>query len=145
MTKLVVGTQAPDFTLNYMDGSDFKFQTYKGTAKYKLLLFWSADCGHCQELVKGIKQWYDESNNKEMVNIVAVSLDETDTEVKKWESAIISLSGWKHLRASGGVNSKVANSYAILSTPVMYLVDSQSNKIVAIPENLEQLKKTTAK
>ena len=145
MTKLVVGTQAPDFTLSYLDGSDFKFQAYKGAAKYKLLLFWSADCGHCQELVKGIKQWYDESNSKEMVNIVAVSLDETDTEVKKWESAIISLSGWKHLRASGGVNSKVANSYAILSTPVMYLVDSQSNKIVAIPENLEQLKKTTAK
>jgi thiol-disulfide isomerase/thioredoxin len=139
MTKLVAGTRAPDFVLNYMDGSEFKFYDYKTTAKNKLLLFWSANCEHCQDLVKGIKEWYDKTGNKEKLNIVAVSLDETDVEVKKWESAIIVLQGWKHLRAKEGVNSQVANDYAILSTPVMFLIDNTSNKIVAIPQNLEQL------
>ena len=51
MEKLVAGTLAPDFTLSYIDGSDFNFHIYKGTAKYKLLLFWSADCSHCDQLV----------------------------------------------------------------------------------------------
>lgn len=141
MAKLVTGTQAPDFTLSYIDGSDFNFHGYKGTAKYKLLLFWSADCEHCKQLVNGIKKRYNETGNKEKLSIVAVSLDDTETEVPKWESTIITLPGWKHLRAKGGVNSKVANDYAILSTPVMFLVDSESNKIVAIPDTLEQLVK----
>lgn len=145
MEKLAIGTQAPDFTLSYMDGSDFNFHGYKATAKYKLLLFWSADCGHCQELVKGMEEWYSEPGTKEKLNIVAVSLDETDAEVKKWESAIIVLPGWKHLRAKGGVNAPVANEYAILSTPVMFLVDSKSNIIKAIPDTLEQLKKDLEK
>jgi len=145
MSKLVVGTQAPDFTLSYIDGSDFKFSNYKTSAKYKLLLFWSADCEHCENLVKKIKQWYDETGNKEKLNIIAVSLDETDVEVKKWEGAIIRLPGWKHFRANGGINALIANDYAILSTPTMFLVDGKTNLIVAIPENLEQLKNKVEK
>ncbi len=139
MAKLVVGTQSPDFILNNSDSSEFDFHAYKGTAKYKLLLFWSADCEHCKQLINGIKQWYNETGNKEKLNIIAVSLDDTKTEVQKWENAIINLPGWKHFRAKGGVNAAVANDYAILSTPVMFLVESKSNIIMAIPDNLKQL------
>jgi thioredoxin-related protein len=145
MEKLIVGTQTPDFILSNIDGSDFDFHAYKGTAKYKLLLFWSADCEHCQQLVNGIKQWYNETGNKEKLNIIAVSLDDTKTEVLKWENAIINLPGWKHFRAKGGVNSAVANDYAILSTPVMFLVENKSNIIMAIPDNLKQLEKELEK
>lgn len=145
ISKLVVGTQAPNFTLNYIDGSDFNFHTYKATTNNKLLLFWSADCSHCDQLIKDLNTWYNEVGNKNKLSIVAVSVDDTDTEVKKWETAIISLSGWKHLRAKGGINSKVANDYSILSTPVMFLVDSKSNKVVGTPDNLEQLKKVLEK
>lgn len=139
MTRLVDGTPAPDFTLNNRDGSIFHFYVYQESVKFKLLLFWSADCGHCQQLVSGLKGWYEETGNKEEIDIIAVSLDETDTEVQKWEKAVKDLSGWKHLRAKGGVNSVVANDYAILSTPVMFLVDGKTNLIKAIPDSLEKL------
>ncbi|MEI7423940.1 MAG: thioredoxin family protein [Prolixibacteraceae bacterium] len=139
MAKLVVGTQAPDFRLNCIDGSAFDFHAFKGTSKYKLLLFWSADCAHCQQLVSRIKSWYNETGNKEKLDIVAVSLDDTETEVPKWEKATVDLPEWKHLRAKGGVNSVVANDYAILSTPVMFLIDSFTNIIIAVPDTLEQL------
>lgn len=139
MTKLVVGTPAPDFNLSNIDGSVFNFHAYKGTTKYKLLLFWSADCEHCQQLVKEIKQWYNETGNKEKLDIIAVSLDETESEIKKWESTIIGLPGWKHFRAKGGINATVANDYAILSTPVMFLVDNKHNTIMGIPDTLQQL------
>lgn len=139
MAKLVVGTLAPDFSMNNIDGSVFNFHAYKGTAKYKLLLFWSADCEHCQQLVNGMKQWFNETGNHEKLDIIALSVDETEAEVKKWESVIINLHGWKHLHAKGGINAAVANDYAILSTPVMFLVESKSNIIVGMPDNLEQL------
>ena len=66
-------------------------------------------------------------------------MDETTAEVKKWESAVTDLNEWKHLRAKGGINASAANDYAILSTPVMFLVESETNIIKAIPDNLEQL------
>ena len=88
---------------------------------------------------------YNETGNNKKLNIIAVSLDETETEVKKWENKIITLPGWKHLRVKGGINATVANDYAILSTPVMFLVESESNIIVDIPNNLEQLIKDLGK
>lgn len=142
MAKLVVGSKSPDFALDDIDGINFDLHLYKGPAKYKLLLFWSAGCEHCQELVKQVKQWQEKTGNKEKADIIAVSLDETTEEVKKWEETIIRLPGWIHLRAKGGVNSTVANDYAILSTPAMFLVDSKSNVIHSIPDTLEELVKS---
>lgn len=139
MTRLVAGTMAPDFSMNNIDGTIFNFHAFKEKTKYKLLLFWSADCSHCQQLVSELSPWYNESGNREKLDIVTVSVDETAAEVKKWESAITDLKGWKHLRAKGGINASVANDYAILSTPVMFLVESETNIIKAIPDNLEQL------
>lgn len=48
---LTIGTSAPDFSLKGDDGKDVLFSKYKTNSRYKLLLFWSADCGHCKELV----------------------------------------------------------------------------------------------
>jgi len=135
----VAGTMAPDFSMNNIDGTIFNFHAFKEKTKYKLLLFWSADCSHCQQLVSELSPWYNETGNREKLDIVAVNVDETAAEVKKWESAITDLKGWNHLRAKGGINASVANDYAILSTPVMFLVESETNIIKAIPDNLEQL------
>jgi hypothetical protein len=71
--------------------------------------------------------------------VVAVNLDETDTEIKVWEQKIPLLEGWKHLRAKDGVRSKVANDYFILATPVMMLVDSKTKTILAMPNTLNEL------
>lgn len=139
MAKLVAGSLAPDFTIRGTQGKDFQFHKWKGKARYKLLLFWSAGCSSCHELVEGLKQWYTGPANKKKLDIVAVSLDESEVNVQKWEAAISGLSAWKHLHAKEGVNSPVARSYSILSTPVMFLVDSKSNTIVSVPSNLEQL------
>ncbi len=142
MARLTEGTLAPDFSLTDVQGANFRFHNYKGTAKYKLLLFWSADCEHCMETVKILKKWYDEAPNQKKLDIVAVSLDDTETEVKKWEQTIKQLNSWHHLRAPGGVNSLVANDYALLSTPVMFLVESSSNIIKGTPDSIDKLIKT---
>jgi len=73
------------------------------------------------------------------VSLVAISLDETETEVKAWEQKIKELSGWKHLRAEEGVRSKVANDYFILATPVLVLVDVKTKSIIGMPNSFNEL------
>lgn len=140
--KLTPGALAPDFVIS--DNSDnigksFQLHKWKPKAQYKLLLFWSGDCVHCQQLINGLRQWHNEPANKKKLDIIAVSLDETETDVQKWKTAIAALPGWKHLNAKGGVNSPIASDYAVLSTPVMFLIGSKSNVIVSAPGSFEQL------
>ena len=74
------------------------------------------------------------------MEVFALSLDESETEIPIWQNAITQLPGWKHIRCEGGINSPEANAYFILSTPVMFLIDNKTNKICAIPENTDKLK-----
>lgn len=141
MATLSAGSLAPNFSMESRDGSLFDFQSYKGTTRFKLLLFWSADCEHCRNLVSKLNQWYQQSGNSDKLDIIAVSVDDTETEIPVWEKAVKELPGWRHLRAKGGVNSPVANKYAILSTPAMFLVDSKKNVIKSNPDSIDQLEK----
>jgi peroxiredoxin len=141
METLVIGSKAPDIELEETSGTLFKLYDFKPVANSILLLFWSADCSHCVETVNSIYPWLQQSDTRQKVSVVAVSLDETETEIKAWEQKTIELSGWKHLRAHEGVRSKVANDYFILATPVMVLVDAKTKAIVALPNTLNELMK----
>lgn len=73
------------------------------------------------------------------MKIVAISLDETETDVKAWEQKKGQLKGWVHLHAADGVRSKVASDYFVLATPVMVLIDAKTREIVAKPNTLNEL------
>jgi len=75
------------------------------------------------------------------MDVFAISLDETDTEIPAWEKAVVNYPAFKHKRAEHGIRSAEAAAYYVLATPTMVLVDAKTNKIVALPENVEQLEK----
>lgn len=139
------GTVAPDFATTDASGKPVQFHSYNTTSPYKLVMFWSADCQHCKELVEKLYPWYQKAGGKKMMEVFAISVDFTDTEIKVWEDAKLKLTGWKHSRANGGINSPEASAYYILSTPVLVLVDSKTNKIVGLPETVEDLEKAIRK
>ena len=134
--KLVVGSKTPDFTLIKDNGEVFNLYLYQSQKKYKLILFWSADCDHCQKLVVELDDWNKQNLNK--VEVIAISLDQTESEVTNWINTKNKYSDWLHLIGENGINSHVANDYSILSTPYMFLVDSE-NKIVSSPMNVSEL------
>ncbi len=136
---IVPGSVAPDFSFTDDAGKELKFQNYNPGTAYKLILFWSADCPHCDDLVKKLFEWYNQPGIQKKLYVFAISLDETDTEIKAWQDYKTRLPGWRHILAKGGVNSAEANSYFILATPVMVLVDTTTNIIVAMPETVDQL------
>ncbi len=139
MESLVVGTIAPDIIMNDKDNQAFQLSTYTQSGKYILLLFWSADCSHCEETLNSLYSWYQKPGNKQKLSVVGISLDESDTEIQAWEQKVPQLAGWKHLRAAEGINSKIASDYFILATPVMILLDSKTKEIKKMPSTFTQL------
>jgi thioredoxin-related protein len=141
METLVAGSKAPDISLKDTEGNLFELNQLNTDCKYILLMFWSAGCSHCMETVVAVYPWQQQAEVQQKVKVVAISLDETDTEIKAWEQKIKELSGWKHMRAEEGVRSKVASDYYVLATPVMVLLDAKTRTIVALPNTPEELKK----
>lgn len=139
METLVPGSVAPDFTFMNKEGEQTMFHSCKVDKPFKLVLFWSADCAHCLEMVNRLYPWYRKDNNSEKVEVFAISLDDTETEREAWQKIIVNMPEWRHIPTKGGVNSQEANDYYILATPVMILVDAATNGIVSMPENVEQL------
>ena len=139
MQTLVIGSKAPEIKLNDSKGNLFELNKFQSDEKYILLLFWSADCSHCIETVDALYPWSKQPDILKVLSIVAVCLDETDTEVKAWEQKIKVLTEWKHMRAAEGVRSKVASDFFVLATPVMILLDSETKEIKSIPESVKNL------
>jgi thioredoxin-related protein len=139
MESLVAGSKAPNILLKDADGTLFELNTFETSTRYILLLFWSADCSHCTETVDAIYPWQKQAEVLQKLSIVAISLDETETEIKAWNQKVNNLKGWKHLRAEEGVRSKVAGDYYVLATPVMVLLDAKTREIVAAPNTLNEL------
>ncbi len=144
METLVVGSIAPDFPWKLNSGKVIHFHDFKTEAKYKLVLFWSADCQHCKELVAKLYPWYQNPVYRDLMDVFAISLDETVTEIPAWEKAVPNYPAFKHKRADHGIRSVEAAAYFVLATPTMVLVEAKTNKIVALPETVEQLEKAVA-
>jgi len=139
MARLVPGALSPDFVSIDKEGKDFEFHKWKGKARYKLLLFSLTGCGACKRLINGLTQWYNEPKNKGKIDVVIVDLKEIKTEEERQKNVAALPPEWKYTYVKGGIDSPAAKDYAILSTPVMFLIESESNIIVSSPDNLEQL------
>jgi len=140
MESLVPGTKAPNILMPDEKGNVFDLNLYNPSTKYILVMFWSADCSHCLETVGNLYPWQQMDENQQKISVVAVSMDETDTEVKAWDQKIKELPGWKHIRADKGIRSKVASDYFVLATPVMILIDTKTKEIISLPASMNELK-----
>ncbi len=141
METLVAGTIAPDIALKDVSGNLFELSSFQTKCRYILLVFWSAGCSHCVEMVDQLYPWQHQPEMQQKTEVIAISLDETETEVKAWEVKIKGLAGWRHMRAEEGVRSKVASDYYVLATPVMVLLDAKTREIVAMPNTVGELTK----
>ena len=139
METLVAGSVAPNITMKDTDGNQFDLKTLKTQSKYILILFWSAGCRHCMETVNTLYPWQQQAEMQKKIKVVAISLDETETEIKSYQQTISRLKGWQHLHNAEGVRSKVASNYFVLATPVMVLINAKTKQIVAVPNTLNEL------
>lgn len=136
---LVPGSKAPEITLKDQDGRLFELTAYHSPCKYILIFFWSGGCEHCVETADKLFPWQQREDIRSKIEVVAISVDETETEVSAWLKKKESLKAWMHFRAPEGMRSRVASDYFILSTPVMVLIENESKEIAALPNTLKEL------
>lgn len=120
-----VGSMAPDFTLNDINGKPVSLAAYKG--KYTLVDFWASWCGPCRQENPTVVKAYNAYKSKGF-DILGVSLDEKKD---KWEQAVKQDKlTWTHVSDLKGWESDVAALYGIKAIPMNYLLD-RDGKIIA--------------
>lgn len=134
--SVVVGSEAPDFTLSTLEGQQVSLSDYKG--KTVFLMFWASWCPACRGENKVLATFY-EDQKEEGFEILGVSLDRSKT---NWEKAIEKDEiTWPQVSDLMGVDSPIATQYGVYSTPTTFLIDSTGviiGKDVEA-ENLESL------
>lgn len=62
---LLIGKTAPNIKMKLRDGTIKSLHDVN--ARYTILVFWAADCGHCQEIIPKLAEKYKKYKNKDVV------------------------------------------------------------------------------
>ena len=109
--------------------------TNKGGDKLALLVFYHSTCEHCHDLLSKLKKW-QQTNAKQEVTVLSISVDDDPGQWRNFHKE--QNFNWLDLHASGGINSKAAHDYFVLSTPSMFLV-GQNMVLELVPNSIVEL------
>lgn len=120
--SLKVGDKAPDFTLPDADGNELSLYSILADNRLVVLDFWASWCGPCRGENPALLKAYNQFN-KEGVEVVAVSLDESR---KSWLKAVKEDGmPWYQLSDLKGYESPVVKLYGVQGIPQTYILNSQ--------------------
>ncbi|KJD34886.1 hypothetical protein PW52_13325 [Tamlana sedimentorum] len=138
--KLGVGSIAPDFTLNNINGEPVSLSKVK--AKYKLVDFWASWCIPCRKAFPHLIELRNKYNNDGFEIIGIGTADAED----KWLKAINEdKTPWIHVLDKNGIingdlavkKGDVSKNYGVTFLPTTFLMDSQDKIILRNPTKNE--------
>ena len=138
MKKLVKGSVAPAFEAEMTNGMKVRFEAVAEEKEYGLVVFYDTSCGHCKELLQSLKVWYEKPENRAWFDVITVSVDDDRVQWKQFHSR--ENFQWVDSWAPGGINSRAAKEYYILSSPVLFIVDKQ-RKILETPHSVDEIER----
>lgn len=106
------------------------FRTLYGVnAKYTILLFWAADCGHCQKEVPKLHESLKALKGKTDVKVFAVQTK--DDQFEQWRKFLIENKITDFINVFDPVHiNNVKEKFDVNSTPLIYVLD-KDKKIIA--------------
>jgi thiol-disulfide isomerase/thioredoxin len=155
---LLIGNTAPEIELMSVPADHFRaaatdtalrknphvgtrFTLSQIKSKYLVLVFWEADCGHCQVVVPELYKIYEKSLQPLGVNVLAVSTLFGEDGKVKWVNFVNDhrLYGW--INAWNPYSYDFKLKYDIMATPQIFILD-ENKKILAKrigPEQVEEI------
>ncbi|RFZ92110.1 AhpC/TSA family protein [Mucilaginibacter conchicola] len=122
-----IGSLAPDFTQNDVNGKPVSLSSFRG--KYVLVDFWASWCGPCRQENPNVVKLFNKYKGKNFT-ILGVSLDK-NTGKDAWLAAIKNDGlTWTQVSDLQFWNNLAAKLYNVQSIPANFLIDPQG-KIVA--------------
>lgn len=125
LKKTALGSTAPEFTQNDVNGNPIRLSDFRG--KYVLVDFWASWCGPCRRENPNVVNTYKKFKEKNF-EIVGISLDNSK---KTWLATIESDKlSWPQVSDLNGWKNEVAVLYDVRSIPQNFLLDPEG-KIIA--------------
>lgn len=119
---VAVGQEAPDFTLQSMDGKTVKLSDYRGKKVY--LKFWASWCGPCKRSMPELVELAGKKDRDfEILSIVAPGLqgEKSVEDFPKWYQE----QGYKDVPVLFDTSGEIFQAYQVRSIPTEILIDSQ--------------------
>ena len=120
--QIAVGKDAPDFTLQSMDGKEVKLSDYKGKKVY--LKFWASCCGPCKKSMPELMELAAKQDRDfEILSVIAPGIqgEKTVEQFPQWFQD----QGYKDIPVLYDTKGTTFQAYQIRSIPTEYLIDSQ--------------------
>lgn len=120
--QIAVGKDAPDFTLQSMDGKEVKLFDFKGKKVY--LKFWASWCGPCKKSMPELMELAAKPDRDfEILTVIAPGIqgEKTVEQFPQWFQE----QGYKDIPVLYDTKATTFQAYQIRSIPTEYLIDSQ--------------------
>lgn len=125
--RLLVGHEAPELIL--YDTLRIPHSLHAMPYKWKLLVFWSPNCGHCKHIIPEVYRIFDQYSKQYNIGAFTILSDPDDKTRKEWREFLKSYSmnspAWICLDG-GEANCDWHDVYDIQSTPQIYLIDENN-------------------
>ena len=121
-SQVAVGQEAPDFTLQSMDGKTVKLSDYRGKKVY--LKFWASWCGPCKRSMPELVELAGKKDRDfEILSVIAPGIqgEKSETDFPKWYEQ----QGYKDVPVLYDSQASTFQAYQIRSIPTEILIDSQ--------------------
>ena len=119
---------------------------YDIKAKYTIVYFWEADCGHCKKVTPELHKLYEKMNDSGLEVMSVHMLSGIEGKVK-WVNFVnkLKLYGWKNVWNPYDFSYK--NKFNIKSSNILYLLDEDKKIITKLinPEQAEEILKLLLK
>lgn len=117
----IINNPAPAFVADDPDKKELKLYDFK--AKYTLLVFYAADCGHCQHEIPLIDSAYKAELKDRGVRVLAFNVEKNETQ---WRDFITKnkLQDWTHVW-DPNYKSRYWALYDTQLVPAIYLLDEE--------------------
>lgn len=117
-----------------LSGGSIDVRSLQGRAV--LVIFWATWCKPCTEDLPQIRALYEKYRSQGF-EIVGVNLDTDPSQIRPYMSQYRMT--WPQIHEEGGLESRPALSYGVVSLPTMMLTD-KSGKVVAVTTSTDELK-----